>query len=195
MYKKYQFPLFLFIILEKSSITFWTSKILNPNHFICLMDKSWIYLINQILKNEVFLAKSALVENSSLDTISFSNDNFLINFFSKHNRNLVYYSYYMYFMKIRLTLFYFCNNVGNIISGGLTSIDRIYKNANWLERETSEMYGIYYYWKSDTRKLLLDYTKNENPLLKDFPSEGFQDVFYNFFENQVTVNQNEVVEL
>lgn len=195
MYKKYQFPLFLFIILEKSSITFWTSKILNPNHFICLMDKSWIYLINQILKNEVFLAKSALVENSSVDTISFSNDNFLINFFSKHNRNLVYYSYYMYFMKIRLTLFYFCNNAGNIISGGLTSIDRIYKNANWLERETSEMYGIYYYWKSDTRKLLLDYTKHENPLLKDFPSEGFQDVFYNFFENQVTINQNEVVEL
>lgn len=195
MYKKYQFPLFLFIILEKSSITFWTSKILNPNHFICLMDKSWIYLINQILKNEVFLAKSALVENSSVDTISFSNDNFLINFFSKHNRNLVYYSYYMYFMKIRLTLFYFCNNAGNIISGGLTSIDRIYKNANWLERETSEMYGIYYYWKSDTRKLLLDYTKHENPLLKDFPSEGFQDVFYNFFENQVTINQNEIVEL
>jgi len=195
MYKKYQFPLFLFIILEKSSITFWTSKILSPNHFICLMDKSWGYLLNQILKNEVFLAKSALVENSSVDTISFSNDNFLINFFSKHNRNLVYYSYYMYFMKIRLTLFYFCSNSGNITSGGLTSIDRIYKNANWLERETSEMYGIYYYWKSDTRKLLLDYTKHENPLLKDFPSEGFQDVFYNFFENQVTVNHNEVVEL
>lgn len=195
MYKKYQFPLFLFIILEKSSLTFWTSKILSPNHFICLMDKSWIYLTNQILKNEVFLAKSALVENSSIDTISFSNDNFLINFFSKHNRNLIYYSYYMYFMKIRLTFFFFCNNYGNILSGGITSIDRIYKNANWLERETSEMYGIYYYWKSDTRKLLLDYTKSENPLLKDFPSEGFQDVFYNFFENQVTVNQNEVIEL
>jgi NADH:ubiquinone oxidoreductase subunit C len=195
MYKKYQFPIFLFIILEKSSLTFWTSKVLNPNHFICLIDKSWIYLLNQVIKNELFLAKSALVENSSIDTINFSNRNFLINFFSKHNRNLVYYSYYMYFIKMRLTFLFLTNSNGNSVSSGLNSVDKIYKNANWLERETSEMYGVYYYWKTDTRKLLLDYSKFENPLLKDFPSEGFQDVFYNFFENQVTVNKNEVVEL
>ena len=75
------------------------------------------------------------------------------------------------------------------------SIDKIYKNANWLERETSEMYGILYYNKNDTRKLLLDYSKIENPLLKDFPSEGLQDVFFNFFENQVTISKNEIIEL
>jgi hypothetical protein len=35
----------------------------------------------------------------------------------------------------------------------------------------------------------------ENPMLKDFPCEGIQDVFYNFFENQVVVQKNEIVEL
>ena len=45
------------------------------------------------------------------------------------------------------------------------------------------------------RKLLLDYSKIENPMLKDFSSEGIQDVFYNFFENQVTINKSEIVEL
>jgi len=45
------------------------------------------------------------------------------------------------------------------------------------------------------RKLLLDYSKLDNPMLRDFASEGIQDVFFNFFENQVTVSQNEVVEL
>ena len=87
------------------------------------------------------------------------------------------------------------SNTQNILLSNLHSIDKLFKNANWLERETSEMYGILFTWKTDTRKLLLDYAKHENPLLKDFPSEGFQDVFYNFFENQVTVNKNEVVEL
>jgi len=77
----------------------------------------------------------------------------------------------------------------------LNSIDKIFKNANWVERETSEMYNINYIWKNDTRKILIDYSKNEYPLLKNYPSEGFQDVFYNFFENQITVNRNEVVEL
>jgi NADH:ubiquinone oxidoreductase subunit C len=57
------------------------------------------------------------------------------------------------------------------------------------------MYGILYYFKSDIRKLLLDYSKIESPLLKDFSTEGIQDVFYNFFENQITLEKNEVVEL
>jgi NADH:ubiquinone oxidoreductase subunit C len=43
--------------------------------------------------------------------------------------------------------------------------------------------------------LLLDYSKIENPLLKDFPSEGITDVFFSFFENQVVLHKNEVVEL
>jgi NADH:ubiquinone oxidoreductase subunit C len=57
------------------------------------------------------------------------------------------------------------------------------------------MYGVFFYWKNDTRKLLLDYSKIENPMLKDFPCEGFMDVFFNFFENQVTIHKNEVIEL
>jgi NADH:ubiquinone oxidoreductase subunit C len=57
------------------------------------------------------------------------------------------------------------------------------------------MYGFFFSLKKDGRKLLLDYSKIENPLIKDFPSEGFNNVFYNFFFNQVTTIKNEVVEL
>jgi hypothetical protein len=32
-------------------------------------------------------------------------------------------------------------------------------------------------------------------MLKDFPCEGFMDVFFNFFENQVTIHKNEIIEL
>jgi len=64
-----------------------------------------------------------------------------------------------------------------------------------LERETGEMFKILYLLKTDTRRLLLDYSKQENPLLKDYPVEGFSDVFYSFFEDQVVCSNLTVVEL
>ena len=77
----------------------------------------------------------------------------------------------------------------------VSSIDKLYKNASWLERETAEMFGIGYYNKKDIRKLLLDYSKVESPLLKDFPTQGFSEVFYDFFEDQVVYLNNDVIEL
>ena len=57
------------------------------------------------------------------------------------------------------------------------------------------MSGINYSFKKDVRKLLLDYSKNENPLLKDFPVEGFSEIFYDFFEDQTIFLDSNVVEL
>jgi hypothetical protein len=44
-----------------------------------------------------------------------------------------------------------------------------------------------------SRELLLDYSKVEHPMLKDFPVEGFSEVFYDFFEDQVVFSNNEVL--
>lgn len=77
----------------------------------------------------------------------------------------------------------------------IPSIDKIFKSASWLEREAGEMFRISYLNKTDTRRLLLDYSKQENPLLKDYPVEGFNDAFYSFFEDQVVYNNSTVVEL
>jgi len=79
--------------------------------------------------------------------------------------------------------------------GKIPSIDKLYKSASWLERETGEMFKISYEFKTDTRRLLLDYSKQENPLLKDYPTEGFNDAFYSFFEDQVVYSNSTVVEL
>jgi NADH:ubiquinone oxidoreductase subunit C len=57
------------------------------------------------------------------------------------------------------------------------------------------MFGVNYSFKLDIRKLLLDYSKNENPMLKDFPCGGYSDVFYNVFEDQVVFNNTDVIEL
>jgi NADH:ubiquinone oxidoreductase subunit C len=57
------------------------------------------------------------------------------------------------------------------------------------------MFKLSFFNKIDTRRLLLDYSKQENPLLKDYPCEGFNDVFYSFFDDQVICNNSTAVEL
>lgn len=192
MYKQYLFPLHIFLILEKASIIFWSSKLLIQNHFIVFINCKWFYLLNQIFRNELLLSNSILIENTAIDTRYLNQISKEINVFFKKHKLLVSYSYYFYLLKMRLTILF---NSFSVNKNYAYSIDSIFKNAGWLERETSEMYGLLYYNKNDIRKLLLDYSKLENPMLKDFPCEGIQDVFYSFFENQVVIQKNEIVEL
>lgn len=189
MQKKYNLPMQLFVILEKINPTIFTSEVLIPNHFIVFLDKNYFFLINLILKNEFFCSKSTLIETSAVDTLMYTKINNQIPIFSK-NRVFLYYIYYIYTLKMRLTIILNTN-----FNYGVKSVDPLYRNANWVEREASEMYGIFYTNKKDSRKLLLDYTKDENPLLKDFPTEGTNDIFYDFFEDQVIFEKNNTIEL
>lgn len=130
-----------------------------------------------------------LIESSAIDTLNYKSN--ILNLISNNNKYILFYNYFNNFLKTKITfLFIISKYKQNIIA-----IDKIYSNANWLERETSEMYGLNYKWKQDTRKLLLDYIKIESPLLKSFQCEGTQDIFYNLIDNQVIAVKNEVVEL
>ena len=132
-----------------------------------------------------------LLENSGIDNKK--NNDFLNNFsLNYQNRILLFYVYYMFTIKSNIVLIS-SYNINNFIK--ITSLDKIYKSANWLERETSEMFRVSFNSKLDSRRLLLDYSKQENPLLKDYPTEGFNDSFYNFFEDQVVYNISSVIEL
>jgi len=183
-----RFPLQLFLVLEKLNVIFWNSKCLTKNAYVCLVDNNWFYAINLILRNELLINNSFLVENTAIDTKYFNNFNNKLNHFFG-NKTILMYSYYIISQKCKLSF------LVNSKTNSFVSIDKLYLSATWLERETSEMYGILYYNKTDIRKLLLDYSKLEHPLLKDFACEGYQDSFYNFFENQVTINKSEIVEL
>lgn len=191
MYKKYTLPLSIFVVFENINPVVWTSESFYPNSYILYINKSWFYSINLFFKNEVFLSNSTLLENSAVDNKK--SFDFLGRVgFNLQNRILLFYVYYFFTLKTKLLLFTTFNN--NNLSK-LSSIDKIYKSASWLERETGEMFRISYLQKTDTRRLLLDYSKTENPLLKDYPVEGFNDAFYSLFEDQVVYNNSTVVEL
>lgn len=190
-YNLHKIPMQIPVVFNKNNFILWTSKKLNPNHFVFYTSENLIYILNQFFKNEINLQFSYLLENSAIDTLNYFNIMNISAIFFKKNRFLVFYSYYFYNIKTRLTLISTCNNKNKSIQ----SIDTIFKNASWLERETSEMYGIYFLWKTDIRKLLLDYSKNDAPLLKDFPVCGYQDYFYNILEDTVSYYNTEIIEL
>jgi NADH:ubiquinone oxidoreductase subunit C len=186
--KKYQFPLNIFIVFEKVNPIVYTSNVLTNNHYVCFIPKQWNYGINVFLKKEIFYNYSFLVEMSAIDTLKYNNILPNNNFLNLNNRFLSFNIYYFYFLKLKLTFVQLSNQK-------LNSIDGLYKNANWLEREVSEMYGINYLNKSDNRSLLLDYSRNEFPMLKDYPVEGFYEIYYDFFENKLSYIKNEFIEL
>ncbi|MFH0959211.1 MAG: NADH-quinone oxidoreductase subunit C [Pseudomonadota bacterium] len=55
------------------------------------------------------------------------------------------------------------------------SVTKIWRTADWHERETAEMFGIVFLNHPDPRKLLLPDEWRAHPLRKDFPLEGTEE--------------------
>ena len=58
------------------------------------------------------------------------------------------------------------------------SVVSVYPSAGWYERETYDMYGVFFSGNPDLRRILTDYGFEGHPLRKDFPMTGYVEVRY-----------------
>ena len=69
--------------------------------------------------------------------------------------------------------------------GSATTIEDLFYNANWAEREVSEMSGLFFSSKNDTRNLLMPYGEFFHPLKKISPSIGLFELYYDLVSDLI----------
>jgi NADH-quinone oxidoreductase subunit C len=65
------------------------------------------------------------------------------------------------------------------------SLIELFPVADWLERETFDMYGVLFSNHPDLRRILTDYGFSGFPLRKDFPLTGYVEVRYDDEQKRV----------
>lgn len=70
------------------------------------------------------------------------------------------------------------NTVYQTSSNFINSGTRVFAGLDWLERETWDLLGIFFFNHPDLRRILTDYGFEGFPLRKDFPLTGFLELRY-----------------
>ena len=137
--------------------------------FVLIQNRYFYFFIN-MLKFNSFFYNNVLIEITGFEANkSITKANII-------NSRIINAVYIFYFHTLNLQLF--CSVLLSQTSQ-INSISPVYLNAKWAEREFGEMFGIVFKNKSDSRKLLLDYSFVGFPLLKTFSLTGYFELFFN----------------
>lgn len=114
----------------------------------------------------------------------------------KNNSSLVVYNFHLlnsnnkFFIFVKTPSKVYDRNliVKNSTFSSIFSITELFFAANWLEREVSELNGIFFTGKKDIRNLMLQYGDSSSPFQKSFPTIGLKEMYYNPIKDTIIQN-------
>jgi hypothetical protein len=120
-----------------------------------------------LFKSNPFFINTKLLDSS----IYFSNKS------STFKKTMYYLFKIPLFSCLLLVFFNLSSNVSSFSKKlKVISIETAFKSMSWIERESSELFGFFYFGKKNNRKLVTDYFLKIYPMLKWVPSVGFSEL-------------------
>ena len=181
------YKLFFKYILFHSNQIFLKYLNRNDKNLNVYINESNLYFLTLHIKLSSLFYSTQLCEIFAYETFSNTNqvnlNPILESKIPLTNNAIIVYNFHCILFQQRFFIFSLLNNKKNIKNQSLTlnslnSITELYLNANWLEREVSELHGIFFNNKKDLRNLMLTYGDVSAPMRKSFPSIGVKELFY-----------------
>lgn len=102
-------------------------------------------------------------------------------FFSNYKGSFTKVMYYIFKIPLFSTLLVVFFNLSSNVSSfskklKVISLESAFKSMSWIERESSELFGFFFFGKKNNRKLVTDYFLKIYPMLKWVPSVGFSEL-------------------
>ncbi|KAJ2898579.1 putative nadh-ubiquinone oxidoreductase-like protein [Zalerion maritima] len=79
-------------------------------------------------------------------------------------------------------------------ASGVPSITPLYDGANWYERETYDLFGVFFVGHPDLRRIMTDYGFEGHPLRKDFPLSGYTEIRYDEEKKRIVTEPLELTQ-
>ena len=136
----------------------------NRGTLVVVVRKEQAYAVLEYLKTDPELAYNYLVDVTAVDNAQM--ESVLIQF--DYARFMVVYQLYSYQgqCRVRVKVPVHENDLR------IPSVVGLWRGANWLERETYDMFGIHFEGHPDLRRILMPDDFEGHPLRKDYPLQG-----------------------
>ena len=167
-----QYHVLLKYIYSNISFFFLFSKNLSKSFTILFIPSFSINYIVLFFKYSFFFKNLFLLELGAYD-IPMPVNKIFINF-----KNIIWYI----FRNSLDTIFFIFSIIDEY---SINSIELFFRNARWLERESSDFYNIFFKNKKDRRSLFTIPLFYESPFRKKFPTVGFYELFICFFTKKL----------
>lgn len=175
-----QYTLPLKYILKNFSLFFIFSENFYKNTLIIYTSSFLSFFLTFFVKYSIFFKDFSLFDIGSYEIPIIDNFNrSRRRIFNILYKNIIWYLYRSSVFSNYLFLF------SLVVKSSIKSIETIYKNAKWLEREISDFFNIFFINKVDRRSLFSIPMFYESPYKKKYPMTGFYEIFICFFTKKI----------